>query len=153
MNKIRTLGAIVLLAASASFAQAREGQAVAAPASAASPEAITRSFYGWYLRALNDGQDPIGKKAEMGRYVTRRLITQLTKMMNSPDGLDYDYFLSAQDYDASWEKNMSISKPTIRQAAATVNVTFKWDASTVIRLRVTLKQESQAWKIDRVQRL
>jgi len=153
MRLFSLAAAVVLLAAQATTTVARGRQAVAAGPGAAAPEAVARSFYGWYLRELNAGQDPFKKKGEMGKYVTARLIGQLTKMMNSPDGLDYDYFLNAQDYDESWEKHMTVSKPVVGQATATLNVTFKWDASTVIRLKVTMKQEKQAWKIDRVQGL
>ncbi len=103
----RSVGRLVILAAlvlsgPSSFALAQ------APAS---PEATVQRFYAWYLHALNQNQDPLGKhQAELSKFVTQRLMKSLNRALRRPDGIDAAFFIDAQDWDEAWEKNISTSK-------------------------------------------
>ena len=62
-----------------------------------------------------------------------------------------DIFIDAQDFDAKWEKNITTSRAVIRGASATLTVSLKggpdWGTR---RLRLVMKKEGGAWKIDSV---
>ena len=91
---------LICFACALSFAQAK------GPAPG-SPDAVIRSFYKWYVHALNQNSDPFTKQRTiMRRYVSERLIQEIDKVAKGPDGLDGDYFIDAQDWDKDWEKNI-----------------------------------------------
>jgi hypothetical protein len=137
---------LICLSATASFAQA------AAPAPG-SPEAVIRSFYKWYVHALNQNLDPFAKqRTAMRRYVTDRLILEIDKVAKGPDGLDGDYFIDAQDWDKEWEKNIAVSSVVASKTSASALITLSGPNMTR-KLKVTLKQERGAWKIDKVEGL
>ncbi|HEV7843145.1 MAG TPA: DUF3828 domain-containing protein, partial [Pyrinomonadaceae bacterium] len=115
-----------------------------APAQASvTPAATVRSFYQWYLHALNQGAEPLEKQqAELDKFVTQRLLKALNRALKRPDGIDADFFIDAQDWDDSWEKNISTSKAMIRGTRATVSVKLKGGASFGnTRLSVGLRKE------------
>jgi hypothetical protein len=116
------------------------------------PEATVRRFYQWYVHALNQNVEPLEKhQAEMGKFVTARLMGSLTRALKRPDGIDADYFLDAQDWDEMWEHNISTSKARIQGERATINVTLNGNASFGNhKLRVRLRKEGGAWKIDSI---
>lgn len=120
--------------------------------SAATPETTVRAFYGWYLHALNQNQDPIEKQqAELSKFVTQRLIRSLNRALKRPDGIDADFFIDAQDWDEAWEKNITTSKATVQGERAIVSVTLKGGPSFGNKtLKVGLRNEAGAWKIDSV---
>jgi hypothetical protein len=107
------------------------------------PDEVVRQFYDWYLHA---GLPSPERKnlATFGKYVTQRL---LRKQMD-PE-VDADLFVDAQDFDETWKKNFTVSKATIQGQQATVQVTLKGEKVNY-RLRVTLRRENSAWKIDSV---
>jgi hypothetical protein len=118
----------------------------------ATPEATVQRFYEWYLHALNQNQDPLDKhQAEINKFVTLRLMKSLNRALKRPDGIDADLFIDAQDWDEAWEKNISTSKAAIQGKRAIVNVTLKGSAAFGNkRLKVGLRIEGGAWKIDSV---
>ena len=118
-----------------------------------SPDAVIRSFYKWYVHALNQNSDPFTKQRTiMRKYVTERLIQEIDKVAKGPDGLDGDYFIDAQDWDKDWEKNIAVSSVVASKTSVSAQITLS--GGTMSRkLRVTLKQERGAWKIDKVEGL
>lgn len=121
----------------------------AASAQPLTPEAALRKFYHWYVHALNQNLEPLGKqKAALKKYLTRRLYLELVKRERRGE-IDSDYFLDAQDWDHDWENNIAISKPSLHagRAIALVDLTGR---EMSIKLRVTLKKEAGGWKIDKV---
>jgi hypothetical protein len=116
------------------------------------PEATVRRFYEWYLHALNQGEEPLSKhRAELSKFVTRRLMRSINRALKRPDGINADIFIDAQDWDKDWEKNISVSKATIKGDRATVNVTLKGgEAFGNKSLSVGLRKEGGVWKIDSV---
>lgn len=124
----------------------------AVPQTATTPEATVRSFYEWYLYALNHNQDPLRKQRQkMSKFVTQRLMTSLNRALRSPEGIDADLFIDAQDWDESWEKNISVSEAEIAGTRAIVNVTLKGGESVGDqKLKIALRKEGGGWKIDGV---
>jgi len=116
------------------------------------PEAAVRRFYEWYLHALNQNEDPLGeRRAELGKFVTPRLMKSLNRALGRPEGIGADFFIDAQDWDESWEKNISVSKAKIKGARATVSVSLKGTGSVGNhQLRIGLQKQRGAWKIDSV---
>ena len=108
-----------------------------------SPEAIVREFYDWYLHASY----PEPKKSNLAKF--RKYITQrFLKQAMDPE-VDAVLFIDAQDADPAWANNISLSTATIRGQQAIVQVTLKGQGGPY-KLRVTLRRESGAWKIDNV---
>lgn len=115
------------------------------------PEATVRRFYEWYLHALNQNEEPMEKhQAELRQFVTQRLLNALNHALKRPDGIDADFFVDAQDWDKTWEKNISASKAKIQGARSTTTVTLKGESFGNHRLRVGLRKEGGVWKIDSV---
>src|SRR3954463_11962157 len=115
-------------------------------------EATVHSFYEWYVHTLNQNEEPIEKhRAEMGKFVTQRLLNSIDRVLKSPDGLDADFFLDAQDWDKGWEKNITTTKAAIQGRRANLRVTLKGGPGFGNhRLRVGLRKEGGAWKIDSI---
>lgn len=150
---MKKIGLLLTLLLSVGFI-AKEAIAFQKPAAqpqSPAPETVAREFYQWYLRALYKDQEPFKDKAAIGKYVTPRLINQLTILMNRPDGLDYDYFLNAQDYGDEWDEKISTSKVKIEGLVAKMEVSFGNPTDPDHRVKVTLKQLKGVWKIDKVQ--
>ncbi|HEV7375414.1 MAG TPA: DUF3828 domain-containing protein [Pyrinomonadaceae bacterium] len=115
------------------------------------PEATVRRFYEWYLHALNQNEEPLEKdQAGLSKFVTRRLMKSLNRALKRPDGIDADYFIDAQDWDKTWEKNIYASKARIQGARATTTVMLKGESFGNHRLRAGLRKEDGVWKIDSV---
>jgi hypothetical protein len=116
------------------------------------PEATVQRFYAWYLHALNQNQYPLGKhQAELSNCLTQRLMKSLNRALKRPDGIDADVFIDAQDWDETWEKNISTSKATIQGQQAAVSVTLKGGPAFGNKsLKVGLQREGGTWKIDSI---
>jgi hypothetical protein len=115
-----------------------------------SPQASVRSFYKWYVHSLNRGGNPIENKTGLQKYVTARLVGRIAKALKSEDGIDADYFLSAQDFDEDWERNITVSTPVIKGETARLTVTLTGRHIRKDKLSVFMKRETGAWKIDKV---
>lgn len=122
------------------------------PQSAFTPEQTAQRFYSWYLHTLNQNDDPLQRhKAELSKFVTLRLQRALNRALRRRDGIDADFFIDAQDWDESWEKNISTSGVAIRGTQATVYVTLKGGPNFGDkRLKLGLRKEDGTWKIDSV---
>lgn len=112
------------------------------------PEAIIKAFYNSYIRITGKGNDPFGKKSTLKKHLTARLIKEQVAAYEASQ--DADYFLQSQQYSPEWENNFSVSKPLVKGTTATAIVTFP-EGDPRPRVKVTLKKEAGAWKIDRVQ--
>jgi len=110
-----------------------------------SPEAVIKAFYNGYIRAIGKGTDPLGKTSTLKKYLTARLIKEQTAF-EAREGADY--FVQSQEWGDNWENNFTVSKLVIKGAAATAIVTFP---EGYPRVKLTLRKEAGAWKIDRVQ--
>lgn len=146
--KLRTLQSWLLIVVMLGLAVAPSfAQAVAA--SPQNPEARIHEFYHWYVHALNQNKNPLtGQRIIMRKYVTVRLLREIDRMAKGPDGLDGDYFIDAQDWNKKWEQNIAISNVNVKAATATATVALTGEMNR--HLKVTLKQEGGAWKVDRV---
>lgn len=131
---------------------ASPAQAASSPA-ARSPEIVVREFYQWYLGALKRNEDPFRQGlTTMRRYVTGERITELQRQLSRPEGIDADYFLQAQDWGDDWETNVAVTGTEQRGATATTTVNLGAQGSEFQqRLRVTLQQQAEGWRIDRVE--
>ena len=79
------------------------------------------------------------------------MVRSLNRALRPPDGIDADFFIDAQDWDQTWEQNISTSKATVQGNLATVNVTLKGGAAFGNKkLKVGLRKEGGVWKIDSI---
>lgn len=120
---------------------------------AATPEQVARNFYSWYVGALNRNQRarPLQQQRTTARkYVTARLLKEINDQMSSPEGINVDPFLDAQDWDNDWARNITTTKVKQDETDATVDVTLDGKQMPKHRLQVMFKREGGSWKIDSV---
>ena len=117
---------------------------------AATPEDCIRGFYHWYVTNLVAKRDPMKQRKEMRQYATERLLKEINKMEKGPDGLDYDYFVGAQDFDPLWAKNISISDVKTQGEKSTAHVLLTGAPDMRKKLIVHLLKEEGTWKVDKV---
>ena len=123
----------------------------AASVAEAGPRAVAGRFYSWYLGALAANRDPLrDDEATLARQVSAALMAEIRKKIASPDGLEADYFIQAQDYGEDWLHHIAVSPPKAVGAATQVDVDLGAAKATRQRLLVTLVQEGGAWKIRKV---
>ena len=110
-----------------------------------SPEQVTHDFYQWYIRELNGDRDPIKQPQALSRYVTARLIGEINRQIRAGE-YDADYFTCIQESPKDWEQKMAINaiKSTPDSPAFYVE-------KPPYKIKVTLQQEANVWKIDRAQ--
>jgi len=107
-------------------------------------------FYRWYIGNLKKHVEPREERStEMRQFVTARLISQLGRRTGVEEP-DADYFLDAQDYDDAWEDRISTARQPSHGEVAVVLVTLDGPEIPHQQLKVTLRREHSAWKIDRV---
>lgn len=119
-------------------------------ASPSDPSATLHSFYHWYVTELIVNHEPLKNRAAMQRFVTKRLLREIDKAVQSPEGLEADYFLDAQDFDNQWADNISISKVKVSGDKATAEVLLTGQETMRRQLSVTLIKEGSLWKVDKV---
>ena len=124
---------------------------IRAAESAGTPEDCIRGFYRWYVTNLVANRDPMKQRNEIRRYATERLLKEIAKMAKGPDGLDGDYFTDAQDFDALWAKNISVSAVKISGNKCTAQVLLDGAKGMRKNLLVHLVKEDGTWKVDKVQ--
>lgn len=110
-------------------------------------------FYRWYLGALKKSRDPLNDPKEertLRKYVAPALIAAVKKKAASPDGLDADYFLQAQDYLDDWETHVMVAEPRIDRDSATVIVVLGVEGGERQRLLLSLARTAESWKIRKV---
>lgn len=114
-----------------------------------SPEEVVRQFYDWYLHAHFPGPER-QNLAKFRKYVTQRFLRE----QMAPD-TDADLFLGdTSDPDEAWARgDFGVTTAAIQGQRATVQVTLRGGEVPTYRLRVTLRRERGAWKIDGVKRI
>lgn len=120
-------------------------------AAGSSPAETVSRFYAWYLALAAQNENPLtSDKPIIGNDVSGALLKELKKKIESPDGLEADYFLQAQDYFDDWLTDISASTTRISGRRADVTVTLGKTKATRQRLCVSLIEEHNTWKIRSV---
>ena len=136
----------VLFVASMLFAPFAQAQKAGA---SGTPDSVIREFYQWYVQTVNANRSPMtDEPAKLKRYATAGMLRRIDKLAKNQE-LGADPFLQAQDVDKGWAKNIKVSNSKIAGDVATANVELK-GSEMGHKLAVTLRQESGAWKIDKV---
>lgn len=114
---------------------------------AATPEAVVKDFYRWYIDRLNKNKDPLTEeKLVLKKYLTLEFFKKAPKLLEQTNA---DVFICAQDWDKDWGKNVSLSKLSIQGAVATLTVALSGTQMNH-KLKVKLKRINGAWKIDHI---
>jgi Protein of unknown function (DUF3828) len=125
--------------------------AQAATSSQTTPQATLTAFYHWYLEELAKNRDPLtNDRAKIEGYVSKGLIREIDKIIKSPDGLEEDYFISAQDYLEDWASHIVVSDLQIKGKTASAIVTLGATKESTWRLALNLINEGDGWKISKV---
>lgn len=134
------------------LAAATISPSLATPATAkADPRAAASQFYIWYLGALTANRDPLhDDPSGLSARVSAALIREVRKKLASPDGMEADYFIQAQDYADDWLGHITVAPAMGNASANTVVVVLGAQPSTQQRLTVVLAMEGGAWKIRKV---
>lgn len=115
------------------------------------PELVADEFYGWYLKTLATDEDPFtAKREKLSTYVSRQLIAEIERQINSPDGINEDYFLKAQDYLDEWQEARHASRPVRRGATSVLFMTLGTEPGKMRTVELTMTMENRVWKIRRV---
>lgn len=114
------------------------------------PSDSLRNFYRWYVTELVANRNPLENRKELKRFATERLLKEIDRMKKGPDGLDGDYFVDAQDFDALWAKNITVSDVKISGTKATADVLLAGKGDMRRRLQVSLVRGGGIWKVDKV---
>ncbi|CAI8988249.1 DUF3828 domain-containing protein [Pseudomonas sp. IT-P253] len=118
---------------------------------ASSPKPAAEAFYNWYLQSFSDEKDPLTDDiAQMKQYVSDDLIGKIKKQIASPDGLEEDYFIKAQDYMEEWLTQIKVSEPLTQGASAREQVTLGNTPDTTQIVDVLLVKNNDCWKINEV---
>lgn len=138
--KSATLIALALSCSACSSPRAN----VPASRAAFSPDQVVRQFYDWYFRARYPNPNT-GNRAQFTTYVTQKAFNAALEEW------DAVFFIDAQDADPTWADNFSVSEPIVQTDDAKVRVTLSGQHVRAT-LRVRLRRENGAWKIDDVKR-
>jgi Protein of unknown function (DUF3828) len=149
MKRIVWIVTFIAALAFSNFGKAAEP----AKTSGSDPTDTIRGFYRWYVTALIKNQEPIKNRKEMKRFTTERLLREIGKMKQGPEGLEGDYFLDAQDFDDLWAKNITVSNVKVSGSRATVEVHLSGKDEMRRHLKVDLVAEAGTWKVDKVKGL
>lgn len=124
-----------------------------APAPAATPEAVVRLFYPWYLGEMMKGRVPLTEE-RVRDYVAKDTLRDITFAMSFSNagskGVAKDYFLQARDYYDDWADYIAVSEVTIDGDTASTLVALGDPAQGTKNLALTLVREDGGWKISRV---
>jgi hypothetical protein len=143
MKPIISIFAFILVLGLSSVARAAEP-------STANPSDTIRGFYRWYVTELIANRQPLENSQEIKRFVTEGLLNRIDRTKKGPDGLDSDYFLDAQDFDNLWAKNISVSNVKVSGKDATAEVILTGKGEMRRRLKLSLVNDGEAWKINKV---
>ena len=117
----------------------------------AGPPAVLEEFYHWYVDSLNQRRDPLSdERAKIGQYVSQKLLRQIDKLSNRPEGLDEDYFTKSQDILEDWPTRIAVTEVHLKGASASAVVTLGATKDSIHRLAVSLVLEGASWKISKV---
>ena len=111
------------------------------------PADTVRNAYGWYLRELKSGVNPIEqKRAELKEFVTDNFLTIIDNMR--PE-LEASPLMDAQSFDAK----LSVEKVTADRRSATVRIGLSGRLAGQHALNVYLVKVDGRWKVDDVKLL
>ena len=82
------------------------------------------------------------------KYLTPELLAKaprLTRQMNA------DIFISAQDFDPEWEKNITLSETRTQGTKVSTTVTLRGTGVGKTSIKVGLKRLKAGWRIDSVE--
>ena len=113
-----------------------------------------QAFCGWYPAQLADNQDPLhDQRVELRRWVSEELLGEIQRLRDSPDGLDADPFIQAQDCEDDRSAHISATLTRTQGAAATVKLILGPAGGALPwRQTVTLLRSGEGWKIRKVRR-
>ncbi len=111
------------------------------------PADTVRNAYGWYLRELKSGVNPLAqKRAELKEFVTDNFLASIDNMR--PE-LEDSPFMDAQSFDAK----LSVEKVTSDRRSATVRIGLSGRLAGQHALNVYLVKVDGRWKVDDVKLL
>jgi len=111
------------------------------------PADTVRNAYGWYLRELKSGVNPLEqKRTELKQFVTDNFLASIDNMRPELEGSP---FMDAQSFDAK----LSVEKVTSDRRAATVRIGLSGRLSGQHALNVYLVKVDGRWKVDDVKLL
>jgi hypothetical protein len=122
----------------------------ATPLAVDAPAVRVQAFYQWYLGELSRDQNPLDGNKTMDRYVSKALVSEIRKQANSPDGLEQDYFIEAQDILEDWPNHVAVTDEKVDGETATVRVVLGTIGSTGHELKISLVKLGNCWKIRTV---
>jgi Protein of unknown function (DUF3828) len=115
------------------------------------PADTIRNLYGWYVRELKVGVDPLHeRRTELKQFVTESLLTSIDNLRTGAGSLDGDSLLQAQQFDQDWASKIAIDKLETRGRTATARVILTGRLLGERRLNVSLIKEEGRWKVDDV---
>ena len=110
----------------------------------AGPDDTVRNAYGWYVRELKSGVNPLSdKRSELKQYVTDGFLTSIDNMRPELEGSP---FMDAQSFDG----RLSVEKVAKNDRSATVPIELNGRLSGQHRFNVYLIKVDGSWKIDDV---
>lgn len=125
--------------------------AQASTSSQSTPQATLTAFYQWYLEELAKSREPLqDDRAKIQGYVSKELLREIDRLSKSPDGLEEDYFIRAQDYLEDWASHVVVSDVQIKGKTASAVVTLGATKESRERLALNLIDEGDGWKISKV---
>ena len=108
------------------------------------PDDAVRNAYGWYVRELKSGVNPLAeKRTELKEFVTEGFLVEID---NIRPELEASAFMDAQSFDAK----LSIEKITKDSRAATVRIGLSGRICGQHVLNVYLVKVGGRWKVDDV---
>jgi hypothetical protein len=111
------------------------------------PADTVRNAYGWYLRELKSGVNPLEqKRAELKEFVTDNFLVSLDNMRSE---LEASPIMDARGFDA----RLSVEKVTSDRRAATVRIELSGRIFGQHALNVYLIKIDGRWKVDDVKLL
>jgi hypothetical protein len=111
------------------------------------PADTIRDAYGWYLRELKGGINPLEqKRAELKQFVTDAFLVSIENMRSE---LETSPFMDPQSFDAK----LSIEKITSDRGTATVRVGLFGRLAGQHTLDVYLVKVDGRWKVDDIKLL
>ena len=113
------------------------------------PEGRVKSFYSWYLTAINNQADPAKNKTVMNSHLSKRF----SRWFYSKAGqnVDSDVFVGSQEWDDAWADNIEVCKAVVTGNKAVLKVMLSAPPDEyVITLEANLVKEGSKWKIDGV---
>ena len=143
-NKLNTCGrtaiclALIVVSVAGSSAQSNK-----------TPEGRVQNFYNWYLKSIDDEQDPGKDRTTMRSHLSARLGKWFYS--KAAQNLDADYFVCTQEWSDQWAGNVNVGAFTITRTTAVVNITLgPMSDEWYPKLQIALVKEGAVWKIDRV---